>query len=108
MTGAVDCATLCMVSAGICAASVISPRDGAAEVSAAKQGLRVNVWFGDYIEAAYPFMERDPVRAAPRAPSSLRLFTSGCACYCGRRWSMRQLISARLSPVLCSGWWRAE
>jgi hypothetical protein len=56
-----DNATLCMVSAGICAASALVPRDGGAEVSAAKQGLRVNVWFGDYIEAAYPFMERDPV-----------------------------------------------
>ena len=25
------------------------------------KGLYVNIWFGDYIEAAYPYMERDPI-----------------------------------------------
>ena len=58
--GALDCATLCMVSAGVCAASVLAPRDGEAESTAARHGLRINVLFGDYIEAAYPLMERDP------------------------------------------------
>lgn len=59
--GAVDCASLCMVSAGICLASVLAPREGNAEVAGARRGLWINLCFGDYIEAAYPLMERDPL-----------------------------------------------
>lgn len=49
-----------MVSAGLCAASWVCPVDTAAgEANAAARGLYINFWFGDYIEAAYPLMERD-------------------------------------------------
>mmetsp|Transcript_10541 Transcript_10541/g.14619 ORF Transcript_10541/g.14619 Transcript_10541/m.14619 type:complete len:133 (-) Transcript_10541:43-441(-) len=47
-----------LVSAGVCFASVLCPRvEG--EKKAAQRGMLVNLKWGDYVEAAYPYMERD-------------------------------------------------
>nr|WP_263327042.1 PTS sugar transporter [Neobacillus sp. Marseille-Q6967] len=53
--GAVDMVGLVMVSAGITLANIVSPRDkGAAAVAA--PGFAINMGFGTFVEAAYPFM----------------------------------------------------
>ena len=65
LIGTLDEATLAINSLALCAANVIRPRrclppaTQRNEAKAAAMGLRANFWFGDYIEAAYPFMERD-------------------------------------------------
>mmetsp|Transcript_3710 Transcript_3710/g.6865 ORF Transcript_3710/g.6865 Transcript_3710/m.6865 type:complete len:310 (-) Transcript_3710:551-1480(-) len=56
--GMLDMLALVMVSAGICLASVIKPRAAGEELSALR-GLRINLGWGDYVEACYPYMERD-------------------------------------------------
>ena len=67
LIGTLDEATLAVNSLALCAANVLRPRRCLSlatqrnEAKAAAMGLRVNFWFGDYIEAAYPFMERDHV-----------------------------------------------
>jgi hypothetical protein len=53
--GAVDMCSLVMVSAGITLANIISPRQQS-ERSAASVGFFINMVFGTYVEAAYPFM----------------------------------------------------
>lgn len=60
--GAVDECTLCLVSAGICAGNILTSRllaDG--DVSISKRGVKINLLCGDFIEAAYPFMERSVI-----------------------------------------------
>lgn len=56
--GAVDMTGLVMVSAGITLANIISPRQKS-EASVAAPGFLVNVGFGTFVEAAYPFMFAD-------------------------------------------------
>jgi len=69
--GAMDEATLVLVSAGICAANLVvgipSPGDSSnssstddndSDSALCRRGLRINLMYGDFIEAAYPFMER--------------------------------------------------
>jgi fructose-specific phosphotransferase system IIC component len=53
--GAVDMCSLVMVSAGITLANIIAPRQ-ISERPAASVGFFINMIFGTYVEAAYPFM----------------------------------------------------
>ncbi|MDR2143633.1 MAG: hypothetical protein LBP29_04605 [Treponema sp.] len=53
--GAVDMCSLVMVSAGITLANIIRPRQ-IGERPAATMGFFINMAFGTYVEAAYPFM----------------------------------------------------
>lgn len=53
--GAVDMAGLVMVSAGITLANIIAPRDKG-EAAVAVPGFLINIGFGTFVEAAYPFM----------------------------------------------------
>lgn len=53
--GAIDMTGLVMVSAGITLANVLFPRDKG-QAAAALPGFLVNVGFGTFVEAAYPFM----------------------------------------------------
>jgi phosphotransferase system glucose/maltose/N-acetylglucosamine-specific IIC component len=53
--GAVDMCSLVMVSAGITLANIIAPRQKS-ERPAASVGFFINMVFGTYVEAAYPFM----------------------------------------------------
>ncbi|KAI2512729.1 hypothetical protein MHU86_1725 [Fragilaria crotonensis] len=57
--GAIDEATLVLVSAGICSANLLFPSaHRTIETTALSwRGLRTNLLFGDFIEAAYPSME---------------------------------------------------
>ncbi|HSV86569.1 MAG TPA: hypothetical protein VLH85_08330, partial [Levilinea sp.] len=56
--GAVDMTGLVMVSAGITLANIIAPREKS-EASVAAPGFLINVGFGTFVEAAYPFMFAD-------------------------------------------------
>lgn len=56
--GAIDMTGLVMVSAGITLANMIAPREKS-EASLAAPGFLVNVGFGTFVEAAYPFMFAD-------------------------------------------------
>lgn len=56
--GAVDMTGLVMVSAGITLANIIAPRTKS-EASVAAPGFFVNMAFGTFVEAAYPFMFAD-------------------------------------------------
>lgn len=53
--GAVDMVGLVMVSAGITLANIIGPRDKG-EAAVATPGFLINMGFGTFVEAAYPFM----------------------------------------------------
>jgi hypothetical protein len=53
--GAVDMVGLVMVSAGITLANIVSPRDKG-ESAVAAPGFDINMGFGTFVEAAYPFM----------------------------------------------------
>lgn len=53
--GAVDMVGLVMVSAGITLANMILPRDKS-EATVAAPGFLINMGFGTFVEAAYPFM----------------------------------------------------
>lgn len=53
--GAIDMTGLVMVSAGIILANVLFPKDKG-QAAAALPGFLVNVCFGTFVEAAYPFM----------------------------------------------------
>lgn len=76
LLGAIDECTLVMVCAGICAANLVLPpsgvraaaarrgknaKSGGGHTSLAFQALRTNILFGDFIEAAYPSMERSMI-----------------------------------------------
>lgn len=56
--GAVDMTGLVMVSAGITLANIIAPREKS-EAAIALPGFLVNMGFGTFVEAAYPFMFSD-------------------------------------------------
>ena len=53
--GAVDMVGLVMVSAGITLANIVGPRDKG-EAAVATPGFLINMGFGTFVEAAYPFM----------------------------------------------------
>ncbi|QCT04695.1 putative membrane protein [Paenibacillus algicola] len=53
--GAVDMVGLVMVSAGITLANIVAPRDKG-EAAVAAPGFAMNMGFGTFVEAAYPFM----------------------------------------------------
>jgi hypothetical protein len=53
--GAVDMTGLVMVSAGITLANIIFPREKS-EATLAAPGFLINIGFGTFVEAAYPFM----------------------------------------------------
>jgi DNA-binding GntR family transcriptional regulator len=53
--GAVDMVGLVMVSAGITLANIVAPRDKG-EAAVAIPGFLINMGFGTFVEAAYPFM----------------------------------------------------
>lgn len=53
--GAIDMTGLVMVSAGITLANVIFPKEKS-QAAAALPGFLINVGFGTFVEAAYPFM----------------------------------------------------
>lgn len=56
--GAIDECTLVLVSAGICSANLMmSSSLKETDVSLCKRAVRINLLYGDFIEAAYPFME---------------------------------------------------
>ncbi|KAL7478540.1 hypothetical protein ACHAW6_004303 [Cyclotella cf. meneghiniana] len=60
--GAMDQCTLVMVCAGICAANLVVPPPsnggGAGHHSLSWKALKTNILCGDFIEAAYPYMEK--------------------------------------------------
>jgi hypothetical protein len=62
--GAIDELTLVLVSAGICLGTLLTqalaPYEGItdADASLCRRGLGINILFGDFIEAAYPYMDR--------------------------------------------------
>eukprot|EP00438_Fugacium_kawagutii_P029990 Skav217717 [mRNA] locus=scaffold2294:261067:262659:- [translate_table: standard] len=63
LCGSIDEASLVCVSAGICLANLlVTPTladQGREEtVALSQRGLRINLLFGDFIEVAYPFMEK--------------------------------------------------
>ena len=58
MWGSIDQCVLVLVSAGICAANVLTSR-GTCALS--RRGLRINLLCGDFIEVAYPYMERSRI-----------------------------------------------
>ncbi|GAB5357593.1 hypothetical protein AAMO2058_000387600 [Amorphochlora amoebiformis] len=60
--GLIDMLSLVLVSAGICCANFLLPKDRlrSARVSALR-GMLINLNWGDYIEAAYPYMEKSRV-----------------------------------------------
>ncbi|MBP1155696.1 MULTISPECIES: PTS sugar transporter [unclassified Paenibacillus] len=53
--GAIDMVGLVMVSAGITLANIVAPRDKG-EATVATPGFLINMGFGTFVEAAYPFM----------------------------------------------------
>jgi hypothetical protein len=61
--GAVDELSLVLVCAGICAGNLAAahlartPALSDADLALCRRGLRINVWFGDFIECCYPYME---------------------------------------------------
>ncbi|CAM9744506.1 unnamed protein product [Discosporangium mesarthrocarpum] len=57
--GTIDLCALCMVAAGVCAAHLLRPRESW-DAPLARRGLYTNLVFGDFVEVAYPFMDRDP------------------------------------------------
>ena len=54
--GAVDECTLVLVSCGICTANVMLTND-----QLPKRGLKINLFCGDFIEVAYPYMEQSKI-----------------------------------------------
>ena len=58
--GAIDMCGLVMVSAGITLANIIFPKDKG-DRSVAGSGFLINMGFGTFVEAAYPFMFSDKI-----------------------------------------------
>jgi len=71
LLGAIDECTLVMVCAGICSGNLILPfkqkndkmegNRGSGNASLSWQALKTNIFCGDFIEAAYPSMERSSI-----------------------------------------------
>mmetsp|Transcript_7958 Transcript_7958/g.22559 ORF Transcript_7958/g.22559 Transcript_7958/m.22559 type:complete len:385 (-) Transcript_7958:422-1576(-) len=58
--GAIDECVLVGVSLGLCLAHIVFPRQKE-DVHLSRRGLFINFLFGDFIEGAYPFMERSTI-----------------------------------------------
>ena len=58
--GALDYCTLCLVSGGICLASVITSRANPDLLPLGKRGALINLLWGDFVEACYPYMSSSP------------------------------------------------
>lgn len=58
--GAVDMTSLVMVSAGITLANIVYPKNKG-EAAVATPGFLINMGFGTFVEAAYPFMFSDKI-----------------------------------------------
>lgn len=56
--GSIDMMSLVMVSAGITLANIVYPRRRS-EAAVAAPGFAINIFFGTFVEAAYPFMFSD-------------------------------------------------
>jgi len=52
----IDECALVLVSAGICAANMLLTKD-----TITRRGLKINLFCGDFIEVAYPYMERSAI-----------------------------------------------
>jgi len=62
LLGTIDECTLVLVSAGICIGNLLLPKNlDSSDLALCTRGLQINLLFGDFIEAAYPFMERSPI-----------------------------------------------
>jgi len=60
--GSVDECTLVLVSAGICSGNLLMSHSvSSGDAALSKRGLYINLLCGDFIEAAYPFMERSKI-----------------------------------------------
>lgn len=63
LLGAHDLCALCLTGAGVCAATLLWPvghgKAAAADAALARRGLLANLFCGDFVEAAYPFLARD-------------------------------------------------
>jgi len=71
LCGAFDLCCLCYVCAGVCAATALVSLSEA-EVSASRHAVRINLLWGDYVEACYPAMARTGlVSAAAYAGAAL-------------------------------------
>jgi len=69
--GALDASCLCCACAGVCAAVAARPTS-AEQGSTCRRALAINIWFGDFVEACYPYMARDGyVRAAALCGAAL-------------------------------------
>jgi len=86
LVGTLDWLTLCIVGAGACAAQLAFPLHfgGSSQTRSdgplARRGLAFNLLYGDYIEACYPFLERDPyLNAAAYAASACSGALVACA-----------------------------
>jgi hypothetical protein len=82
-TGAMDQLTLVLVSAGICAGTLVANRFVAthADTSLLRRGLLINLLCGDFIEACYPLMEKNSIiRLGGYIASScsVGLLSAGC------------------------------
>ena len=57
--GALDACCLCAVCAGVCTAVATTTAASApAEAAACRRAVRINLLFGDYVEACYPYMAK--------------------------------------------------
>ena len=100
--GAIDEATLVLVSAGICAGNLMWPPSETSSqqketLALCRRGLRINMLYGDFIEAAYPFMEKSwVINTAGYLASgiSTELMTS----------SSQEVLSLAYLPVPVSLW----
>lgn len=59
--GSLDLLTLCVVGGGVCASQILHPSP---LLPLARRGLAYNLLAGDFVEAAYPFMDRDGILKA--------------------------------------------
>jgi hypothetical protein len=97
LLGALDLVTLCAAGAGACAAQLARPRRASAahDGALAWRGLRINLMYGDYVEACYPFLEREPALAGAYYAGASR------AC-CARRAGQRRPASRGATVVRCA------
>lgn len=56
--GAMDLVCLVAVCAGLCGGTYLAPSTPS-DLPLSLRGLRINLWWGDFVEAGYPFMVRD-------------------------------------------------
>ena len=79
MLGTLDLLTLVLVCSGVCLGLLLTGSEE--ERSLAKRGFTINIFYGDFIEACYPHMERHRlVNLSGYVASSLSamMLTGGC------------------------------